>query len=62
MMEYIVEHSLSFGNLFVFFQIIRFVHVPEDAQEVILGYVIVGAMVLHQAMIVGSKLLVNLFE
>lgn len=62
MAAYLVEYSLSVDNLFVFLLIFRFFHVPSDAQETVLSYGIVGAMVLRGVMIVAGKSLVNRFE
>lgn len=62
MAAYLVEYSLSVDNLFVFLLIFRFFHVPNDAQETVLSYGIVGAMVLRGVMIVAGKSLVNRFE
>lgn len=62
MAAYLVEYSLSVDNLFVFLLIFRFFHVPIDAQETVLSYGIVGAMVLRGVMIVAGKSLVNRFE
>lgn len=59
---YLVEYSLSVDNLFVFLLIFRYFRVPRDAQETVLSYGIVGAMVLRGLMIVAGKSLVNRFE
>lgn len=48
---YPVKYSLSVDNFFVFLLIFRFFHVPHDAQETVLSYGIVGAMVLLGIMI-----------
>lgn len=59
---YIVEYSLSVDNLFVFLLIFRYFRVPRDAQESVLTYGIVGAMLLRGIMIVCGKALVERFE
>lgn len=59
---YIVEYSLSVDNLFVFLLISRYFRVLRDAQETVLTYGIVGAMVLCGLMIVAGQSLVNHFE
>lgn len=59
---YIVEYSLSVDNLFVFLLIFKYFRVPRDAQESVLTYGIIGAMVLRGVMIVAGKALVNRFE
>lgn len=59
---YIVEYSLSLDNLFVFLLIFRYFKVPLEAQETVLTYGIVGAMILRGIMIVCGKALVERFE
>lgn len=59
---YIVEYSLSVDNLFVFLLIFRYFRVPRDAQETVLSYGILGAMLLRGIMIICGKELVNRFE
>lgn len=59
---YIVEYSLSVDNLFVFLLIFKYFNVPRDAQETVLFWGIVGAMVLRGVMIVLGKALVERFE
>lgn len=59
---YIVEYSLSVDNLFVFLLIFKYFNVPREAQETVLFWGIVGAMVLRGVMIVLGKALVERFE
>lgn len=59
---YIVEYSLSVDNLFVFLLIFRYFRVPRDAQESVLTYGILGAMILRGIMVVCGKVLVQRFE
>lgn len=59
---YIVEYSLSVDNLFVFLLIFRYFHVPQEAQESVLTYGIIGAMLLRGFMIICGKALVQHFE
>jgi tellurite resistance protein TerC len=54
---YIVEYSLSVDNLFVFLLVFRFFKVPREAQEAVLFWGILGAMVLRGVMIVLGKAL-----
>lgn len=54
---YVVELSLSVDNLFVFLLIFNFFQVPREAQEPVLFWGILGAMVFRGGMIViGEKL------
>lgn len=59
---YIVEYSLSVDNLFVFLLIFKYFKVPQDAQESVLFWGILGAMVLRGLMVVCGKALVQRFE
>lgn len=59
---YIVEYSLSVDNLFVFLLIFKYFRVPRDAQQSVLFWGILGAMVLRGVMIVAGKALVQRFE
>lgn len=59
---YVVEYSLSVDNLFVFLLIFKYFKVPKDAQEKVLLWGILGAMVLRGIMIVLGKALVHRFE
>jgi tellurite resistance protein TerC len=59
---YIVEYSLSVDNLFVFLLIFKYFKVPRDAQETVLFWGILGAMVLRGIMIVLGKALTDRFE
>lgn len=59
---YIVEYSLSVDNLFVFLLIFRYFKVPREAQETVLFWGILGAMMLRGVMIVAGKALVRRFE
>ncbi|KAJ8904725.1 hypothetical protein NDN08_001243 [Rhodosorus marinus] len=54
---YVVELSLSVDNLFVFLLIFNYFHVPREAQEPVLFWGILGAMIFRGLMIfVGGKL------
>lgn len=59
---YIVEYSLSVDNLFVFLLIFRYFKVPTDAQQTVLRYGILGAMLLRGIMILAGKALIDRFE
>lgn len=59
---YVVEYSLSVDNLFVFLLIFKYFKVPREAQETVLFWGILGAMVLRGVMIVAGKALVMRFE
>eukprot|EP00177_Eucheuma_denticulatum_P000488 GFKZ01000856.1.p2 GENE.GFKZ01000856.1~~GFKZ01000856.1.p2 ORF type:complete len:362 (-),score=58.30 GFKZ01000856.1:197-1246(-) len=59
---YIVEYSLSVDNLFVFLLIFKYFKVPREAQETVLFWGILGAMMLRGVMIVAGKVLVGRFE
>ncbi|CAN8065657.1 unnamed protein product [Agarophyton chilense] len=59
---YIVEYSLSVDNLFVFLLIFRYFKVPRDAQQAVLRYGILGAMMLRGVMIVAGKVLIDKFQ
>lgn len=58
---YVIEYSLSVDNLFVFLLVFRFFKVPRDAQEAVLFWGILGAMLLRGAMIVVGKALTARF-
>lgn len=58
---YIIEYSLSVDNLFVFLLVFRFFKVPREAQEAVLFWGILGAMLLRGAMIVVGKALTARF-
>uniref|UniRef100_A0A7S3ABX2 Uncharacterized protein n=1 Tax=Rhodosorus marinus TaxID=101924 RepID=A0A7S3ABX2_9RHOD len=54
---YVVELSLSVDNLFVFLLIFNYFHVPREAQEPVLFWGILGAMIFRGLMIfIGGKL------
>lgn len=58
---YVVEYSLSVDNLFVFLLVFRFFKVPREAQEAVLFWGILGAMLLRGVMIVLGKTLAARF-
>lgn len=58
---YIVEYSLSVDNLFVFLLIFKYFKVPREAQEKVLFWGILGAMVLRGVMIVLGRALTQRF-
>lgn len=59
---YIVEYSLSVDNLFVFLLIFNFFKVPRESQDRVLGYGILGAMVMRGILIVFGAELTRRFE
>src|SRR5215467_7101327 len=59
---YIIEKSLSVDNLFVFLVIFRVFAVKEEYQHSVLGYGIVGALIMRGIMIAAGAVLVQRFD
>ncbi len=59
---YIIERSLSIDNLFVFWVIFAFFHVPARYQNGVLFWGIVGALVIRAVFIMAGIALIHQFE
>ena len=58
---YVIEKALSVDNLFVFLVVFRIFGVKEEYQQRVLGYGILGALLLRGAMIATGAALINRF-
>jgi tellurite resistance protein TerC len=58
---YVIEKALSVDNLFVFLVVFRIFGVKDEYQQRVLGYGILGALVLRGAMIAAGAALINRF-
>jgi tellurite resistance protein TerC len=59
---YVIEKALSVDNLFVFLVVFRVFAVKEEYQQRVLGYGILGALVMRGAMIAAGAVLVQRFS
>src|ERR1043166_6519393 len=59
---YVIEKALSMDNLFVFLVIFRVFAVAEEYQHRVLGYGILGALLMRGAMIAAGAALIESFE
>jgi tellurite resistance protein TerC len=59
---YVIEKALSVDNLFVFLVVFRIFAVKEEYQQRVLGYGILGALLMRGAMIAAGAALVNRFS
>jgi len=59
---YIIEKALSVDNLFVFLVVFRMFAVPEEYQHRVLGYGILGALLMRAAMIAAGAALIERFD
>lgn len=59
---YVVEYSLSVDNLFVFLLIFNYFRVPENSQERVLRWGIIGAMAMRGVLITAGAELTRRFE
>src|SRR5215467_7812836 len=59
---YVIEKALSVDNLFVFLVVFRLFAVKEEYQHRVLGYGILGALVMRGAMIAAGSALVERFS
>jgi len=59
---YVIEKALSVDNLFVFMVIFRTFQVPEELQHRVLGWGILGALVMRGIMIATGAVLVARFQ
>jgi len=58
---YVIEKALSVDNLFVFLVVFRIFGVKDEYQQRVLGYGILGALLLRGAMIAAGAALINRF-
>jgi len=58
---YVIEKALSVDNLFVFVVVFRVFAVKEEYQQRVLGYGILGALLMRGAMIAAGAALINRF-
>jgi tellurite resistance protein TerC len=58
---YVIEKALSVDNLFVFLVVFRVFTVKDEYQQRVLGYGILGALLLRGAMIAAGAALINRF-
>ena len=58
---YIIEKALSVDNLFLFLVVFRVFAVSEQYQQRVLGYGILGALVMRGAMIAAGAALISRF-
>jgi tellurite resistance protein TerC len=58
---YLVEQMLSIDNLFIFLLIFRFFKVPSDLQHKVLGWGILGAILMRAVFIASGLTLLNRF-
>ena len=58
---YVIEKALSVDNLFVFLAVFRAFAVKEEYQQRVLGYGILGALLMRGAMIAAGAALINRF-
>jgi tellurite resistance protein TerC len=59
---YVIEKALSMDNLFVFLVIFRVLAVREEFQQRVLGYGILGALLMRGAMILAGSALIKHFS
>jgi tellurite resistance protein TerC len=59
---YVIEKALSVDNLFVFLVVFRVFGVKEEYQQRVLGYGILGALLMRGAMIAAGAALIARFE
>lgn len=59
---YFIEKSLAVDNLFVWLMLFNFFAIPFDLQKRVLGYGVLGAIVLRTAMIFGGIWLITQFH
>jgi tellurite resistance protein TerC len=59
---YVIEKALSVDNLFVFLVIFRVFAVKEEVQQRVLGYGIIGALLMRGAMIAAGTVLIERFN
>jgi tellurite resistance protein TerC len=59
---YVIEKALSVDNLFVFLVVFRVFAVKEEFQQRVLGYGILGALLMRGAMIAAGAALLNRFS
>eukprot|EP00040_Diaphanoeca_grandis_P023415 m.127318 g.127318 ORF g.127318 m.127318 type:complete len:336 (+) comp29265_c0_seq1:281-1288(+) len=59
---YLIEESLSMDNLFAFYLVFRYFHVPIDSQNRVLKWGIVGAVVMRAMMIGAGAVMVTKFH
>lgn len=59
---YVIEKALSVDNLFVFLVVFQMFAVPEEFQHRVLGYGILGALLMRGAMIAAGAALVERFN
>jgi tellurite resistance protein TerC len=59
---YVIEKALSVDNLFVFLVVFRVFAVKEEYQQRVLGYGILGALLMRGAMIAAGAALIARFE
>ncbi len=59
---YLLEQSLSFDNIFVWVLIFKNLSIPDDDQEKVLFWGILGAMVFRAGFIFGGAEILNLFD
>jgi integral membrane protein, TerC family len=59
---YVIEKALSVDNLFVFLVIFRVFAVKEEVQQRVLGYGIIGALLMRGAMIAVGTVLIQRFN
>jgi tellurite resistance protein TerC len=59
---YLLELSLSFDNIFVWILVLKNLSVPDDDQEAVLFWGILGALVFRAVFIFGGAALLNLFD
>ena len=59
---YVIEKALSVDNLFVFLVVFRVFAVQEEYQHRVLGYGILGALLMRGAMIAAGSALISRFE
>ncbi|HEX2803191.1 MAG TPA: TerC/Alx family metal homeostasis membrane protein [Sphingomicrobium sp.] len=59
---YLLELSLSFDNIFIWILVLKNLSVPDDDQETVLFWGILGALVFRAIFIFGGAALLNLFD
>jgi tellurite resistance protein TerC len=59
---YVIEKALSVDNLFVFLVVFRVFAVKEEYQQRVLGYGILGALLMRGAMIAAGAALIHRFD
>jgi tellurite resistance protein TerC len=59
---YVIEKALSVDNLFVFLVVFRVFAVKDEVQQRVLGYGILGALLMRGAMIAAGAALIQRFE